>query len=181
MKLEDVYKRQPKVIDDAPFSMLVSNIAWDDYVGRVAIGKILGGQVQVADMVYRVLKNGVRQRCKITKVVEYSGMQTNDTAIGVAGNIVGLAGFEEVDIGETICAKEDQPALPFVEIDPPTIRMEFAVNDGPFGGRDGKLVTSRQIRERLVREQKSNISIQVEDSERAGVFYVCLLYTSRCV
>jgi GTP-binding protein len=162
----------PAVVENAPFTMLVSNIGWDDYVGRIAVGKIIGGQIQVGDNMFRVLKNGTRQRLKITKVVEYAGMSTNDTAVGVAGNIVGLAGFEDVDIGETICAEENQPALPFVEIDPPTIRMEFAVNDGPFGGRDGKLVTSRQIRDRLMREMKSNISISVEESERAGVFYV---------
>jgi GTP-binding protein len=163
----------PPVADEsAPFTMLISNIAWDDYVGRIAIGKIIGGQVTTGDMIYRVQKNGARERCKITKVFEYSGTQTNDSTLGVAGNIVGLAGFTDLDIGETLCAQEDQAALPFIDIDPPTIRMEFAVNDGPFVGREGKLVTSRQIRERLDREQKGNISIHVEESERAGVFYV---------
>jgi GTP-binding protein len=162
----------PQVDPAAPFTMLVSNIAWDDYVGRIAIGKILGGEVRAGDTVFRALRDNARERCKITKVFEYSGGQTNDSALGVAGNIVGLAGFTDVDIGETLCATEEQPALPFVEIDPPTIRMEFAVNDGPFVGRDGKLVTSRQIRERLDREQKGNVSIHVEESERAGVYYV---------
>ncbi len=172
--LETILERipAPQVVDNAPFCMLVSNIGWDDYVGRVAIGKILAGEVKTGDTVYRVSKSGARERCKITKVFEYSGTQTTDSAVGVAGNIVGLAGFTDIDIGETLCAQEDQAGLPFVEIDPPTIRMEFAVNDGPFGGRDGKLVTSRQIRERLEREQKSNVSIQVEESERAGVYYV---------
>ena len=166
------YIPPPEADDNAPFAMLVSNIAWDDYVGRVAIGKILGGEVKTGDNVWRVRKDGIRERCKITKVFEYSGTQTNDSAVGVAGNIVGLAGFTDVDIGETICANEDQPALPFIEIDPPTVRMEFAVNDGPFAGRDGKLVTSRQIRERLEREQKGNVGIKVEESERTGVYYV---------
>ncbi len=162
----------PKIEESTDFAMLVSNIGWDDYVGRVGIGKIFSGTISVGETVFRVRKDGVRERCKITKVFEYSGTHTTDTATGIAGNIVGLAGFEDVDIGETICVKEEQPSLPFVEIDPPTIRMEFAVNDGPFAGRDGKLVTSRQIRERLMKEQKSNISIHVEESERAGVFYV---------
>jgi len=162
----------PETVDNAPFTMLVSNIGWDDYVGRIAIGKILGGEIKTGELIYRVLKDGTRERCKVTKVFEYSGTQTNDTALGVAGNIVGVAGFVDVDIGETLCAQEDQPALPFIEIDPPTIRMEFAVNDGPFVGREGKLVTSRQIRERLEREQKGNVSIFVEESERAGVYYV---------
>jgi GTP-binding protein len=166
------YIPPPKADEAAPFTMLVSNIGYDDYVGRIAIGKIIGGQVTTGDQIFRVLKNGTRERCKITKVFEYSGTQTNDSALGVAGNIVGLAGFTDIDIGETLCAQEDQPALPFVEIDPPTIRMEFAVNDGPFVGREGKLVTSRQIRERLEREKKGNVSIFVEESERAGVYYV---------
>jgi len=166
------YIPPPEADESAPFTMLISNIAYDDYVGRIAIGKIIGGQVTTGDQIYRVLKNGTRERCKITKVFEYSGTQTNDSALGIAGNIVGLAGFTDIDIGETLCALEDQPALPFVEIDPPTIRMEFAVNDGPFVGREGKLVTSRQIRERLDREKKGNVSIFVEESERAGVYYV---------
>lgn len=166
------YIPAPKTEESAPFSMLISNIAWDDYVGRIAIGKIAGGQVTTGDQIFRVMKSGVRERCKVTKVFEYSGTQTNDTTLGVAGNIVGIAGFTDLDIGETLCAQEDQPPLPFIDIDPPTIRMEFAVNDGPFVGREGKLVTSRQIRERLEREQKGNVSIFVEESERAGVFYV---------
>jgi len=166
------YIPAPVADESAPFTMLISNIAYDDYVGRIAIGKIIGGQVTTGDQIFRVLKNGTRERCKITKVFEYSGTQTNDSALGIAGNIVGLAGFTDIDIGETLCAKEDQPPLPFVEIDPPTIRMEFAVNDGPFVGREGKLVTSRQIRERLDREKKGNVSIFVEESERAGVYYV---------
>jgi len=172
--LETILSYIPPPVADpaAPFTMLVSNIAWDDYVGRIAIGKIIGGQVTTSDMIYRVQKNGTRDRCKITKVFEYSGTSTNDSALGISGNIVGLAGFTDLDIGETLCAREDQPPLPFIDIDPPTIRMEFAVNDGPFVGREGKLVTSRQIRERLDRESKGNISIQVEESERAGVFYV---------
>jgi len=172
--LETILSYIPPPVADpaAPFTMLVSNIAWDDYVGRIAIGKIIGGQVTTGDMIYRVQKNGARERCKITKVFEYSGTQTNDSTLGISGNIVGLAGFTDLDIGETLCAQEEQQALPFIDIDPPTIRMEFAVNDGPFVGREGKLVTSRQIRERLDREQKGNISIHVEESERAGVFYV---------
>ena len=95
-------------------------------------------------------------------------VSSNESEKGEAGNIVGIAGFDEVNIGETLCETEDQTPLPFVQIDPPTKQMQFAVNDGPLAGRDGKLVTSRQIRERLLREMKTNISIQVEDSNRAA-------------
>ena len=171
---ETILERIPAPEADAEgdFRMLVSNIDWDDYVGRVAIGKVLSGSIQTGDTIYRVLKEGTRERCKITKVFEYTGLKTSESIKGEAGNIVGISGFEEVDIGETLCAKEDQEALPFIDIDPPTIQMQFAVNDGPLAGRDGKLVTSRQIRERLFREMKTNVSIQVEDSETSGVFNV---------
>ena len=162
----------PEADVEGDFKMLVSNIDWDDYVGRVAIGKILSGSVETGGRIFRINRDGKRERVKITKVFEYTGLSSNESEKGEAGNIVGIAGFDEVDIGETLCATEDQAPLPFVEIDPPTIQMQFAVNDGPLAGRDGKLVTSRQIRDRLFREMKTNISIQVEDSESSGVFNV---------
>jgi GTP-binding protein len=158
---------------DEPFHMLVSNIDWSDYVGRIAIGKILGGRVAVGDPVC-VLRyaDGRRFRAKITKVFEYSGLGTSESASGVAGNIVGLSGFEDIDIGDTLAANEDAHALPFTQVDPPTLEMQIAVNDGPLVGREGKLVTSRQIRDRLYKEAKTNISIKVEDTQYAGVFNI---------
>ncbi len=162
----------PDVRLEGEFQMLVSNIDWDDYVGRVAIGRIEQGQVKKGDQVYLAAKDGSRRRAKITKVFEYSGLAVNQSAEGVAGNIVGVAGFEDVDIGVTLCGGEETPVLPFVDIDPATIQMEFAINDGPFAGKEGKYVTSRQIRDRLVRETRTNISIEVEDTAEAGVFRV---------
>ena len=162
----------PEANVEGDFKMLVSNIDWDDYVGRVAICNMLSGTLETAGLIFRINRDGKRERVKITKVFEYTGLSSNESEKGEAGNIVGIAGFDEVDIGETLCATEDQAPLPFVEIDPPTIQMQFAVNDGPLAGRDGKLVTSRQIRDRLFREMKTNISIQVEDSESSGVFNV---------
>ncbi len=157
-----------------PFHMLVSNIDWSDYVGRIAIGKILGGKVAVGDTVFALRHaDGKRVRAKITKVFEYSGLGTQETAVGgVAGNIVGLSGFEDADIGDTLTADENGHALPFTQIDPPTLEMQFCVNDGPLVGQEGKLVTSRQLRERLFRELKTNVSISVEDTDKAGVFNV---------
>ncbi|MDQ1258163.1 MAG: GTP-binding protein [Candidatus Hydrogenedentes bacterium] len=157
-----------------PFHMLVSNIDWSDYVGRIAIGKILGGQVAFGDTVFTIrFSDGKRIRSKITKIFEYSGLTTSETAVGgVAGNIVGLSGFEDIEIGDTLTADENGHALPFTQIDPPTLEMQFCVNDGPLVGQEGKLVTSRQLRERLFRELKTNVSIYIEDPERAGVFNV---------
>jgi len=158
---------------DEPFHMLVSNIDWSDYVGRIAIGKILGGKAAVGETVWIVRKSDTRRtRAKLTQIFEYSGLGTSETPAAIAGNIVGLAGFEDIDIGDTIAANEDAHPLPFTEIDPPTLEMQFCVNDGPLGGRDGKFVTSRQLRERLLRESKSNVSIKVNDTDKAGVFNV---------
>jgi GTP-binding protein len=154
-----------------PFHLLVSNIDWSDYVGRIAIGKILGGTGKIGDTVHVIRNaNGARVRAKITKVFEYSGLGTSESAAATAGNIVGISGFEDIDIGDTITADENGHALPFTQIDPPTLEMQIGVNDGPLVGTEGKLVTSRQVRERLFREIKTNVSISVEDSDRAGVF-----------
>jgi len=156
-----------------PFHMLVSNIDWSDYVGRIAIGKILGGKVSVGDSVFAIRHaDGKRIRAKITRVFEYSGLGTQETEAGVAGNIVGVSGFEDADIGDTLTADEAGHALPFTQIDPPTLEMQFCVNDGPLVGTEGKLVTSRQLRERLYHELKTNVSIKVEDTDKAGVFNV---------
>lgn len=166
------YIPSPDANPEGDFQMLVSNIDWDDYVGRVAVGRITSGSVKKGDTVYRVREDGMRVAGKVTRMFEYSGLGSQDSAVGEAGNIIGLAGFEDVNIGETLNGTAELDALPFVAIDPPTISMEFSINNGPFGGRDGKNVTSRVIRDRLMRETRTNISIQVEDTDKAGVFRV---------
>ncbi|MBT44220.1 MAG: translational GTPase TypA [Deltaproteobacteria bacterium] len=162
----------PQVDAGAPFRMLVSNIDWDDYVGRIALGRVESGEVRKGDALWLLRLDGSTVHSTITKVFEYAKLGTQDAAVGEAGNIVGLAGFEDVDIGETLAASEQAEVLPFVAIDPPTVQMQFAVNDGPFAGRDGKNVTSRAIWDRLQREVKTNVSIEVSESEQAGVFNV---------
>jgi GTP-binding protein len=157
-----------------PFHMLVSNIDWSDYVGRIAVGKILGrhrdGLVTTSSS--SATADSKRIRAKISKVFEFTGLGTRETDTAVAGNIVGLSGFEDVDIGDTLTADEAGHALPFTQIDPPTLEMQFCVNDGPLVGKEGKLVTSRQLRDRLFRELKTNVSIYVDDSDKAGVYNV---------
>ena len=161
----------PESDPNAPFKMLASNISWDDYVGRVAMGKVQSGSVKKGDSVFRLRKDGTTQRGKVTKVFEYSSLSNQESAEGVAGNIVGVAGFEDIDIGETLSADGDAEALPFVAIDPPTVKMQFSINDGPYGGREGKHVTSRAIKDRLDRELQTNVSIEVADTDK-GVFEV---------
>ena len=157
-----------------PFHMLVSNIDWSDYVGRIAVGKILAGTIKVGDPMFVIRHNesGKKVRSKVTKIFEFTGLGQREVETANAGNIVGLAGFEDVDIGDTLDVREEAHALPFTQIDPPTLEMQFSVNDGPLVGQEGKLVTSRQIRERLMRELKTNVSIYIDDADRAGVFNV---------
>ena len=162
----------PQIEDDPNFRMLVSNVDWSDYVGRIAVGKVLSGKVKAGDPVWRLAGNETFPRAKVTKVFEYTALSTQDLTEGVAGNIIGVSGFDEVDIGETLCGTPEGKALPFVQIDPPTIMMSFSVNDGPLAGRDGDRVTSREIRERLFREARTNVSIKVEDGEESTEFRV---------
>ena len=162
----------PPIVEVGSFRMLVSNIDWDDYVGRMAIGRILSGAVDQGQIVFALRKDGSKQRVKITKMKTFSGLATDVVSSAVAGDIVGLAGFDDVDIGDTLSADENVEPLPFIELDPATVQMEFSVNNGPLSGKDGKKVTSRQIRERLTRETQSNISISVEDTDKSTTFLV---------
>lgn len=164
----------PKAEVEGSFEMLVSNIDWDNFVGRVAIGKVTRGNVKLGDKVFLLGKNPGDKATpvKVTKVFQYTTLTTSDSVEGIAGDIVGISGFEDVDIGQTVAGAADAPALPFVAIDPPTIVMQFAVNDGPLAGREGEHVTSRKIRDRLDREQKMNVTISVKDTDTAGIFDV---------
>ncbi len=171
---ETIIKHVPPPHADpkAPFQMIVSNLDWSDYVGRIAIGRISGGSVKMNDSIVCIHKDGRRERATVTKVLAFSGMRTSDSVDGEAGNIVAIAGFEDLDIGETLCDTEEREALPFVELDPPTIQMQFCVNDGPLAGRDGKFLTTRQLRERIYKETRTNISLKVEDTNLPNVFTI---------
>ena len=162
----------PDIEDGSDFRMLVSNVDWSDYVGRIAVGKVLSGSVRIGDPVWRLSGKNEPERAKVTKVFEYSALSTNDASEGVAGNIIGLSGFEEVDIGETLAGDAEAERLPFVEIDPPTVMMTFSVNDGPMAGREGDRVTSREIRDRLLKEARTNISIKFEETADSTEFRV---------
>ncbi len=166
------YIPAPEADLDAPFKMLVSNVGWDDYVGRIALGKIASGCVRDGDTLFCARTDGTRARGKVTKIFEYTGLKTHESGHGEAGTIIGIAGFAEIDIGETLMASESDTALPFIQLDPPRIEMFIRANDGPLLGREGKLLTSRQIRDRLYRELRTNISIQVEDTQESGAFRV---------
>jgi len=162
----------PEGDPDAPFQLLITNIDYNDYIGRIATGKIFNGKVTAGETVALVTRNGAVQRGRISKLLGYEGLQQVEISEAFTGDIVTIAGFDEVGIGETIAAADSPSALPYVSIDEPTIAMNFIVNSSPFAGREGKLVTSRNIRERLDRELRTNVSLRVEDTGNPDTFLV---------
>jgi GTP-binding protein len=162
----------PAKSGDPFFQMLVSNLDYSEYLGRIALGRIVSGRVSVDDSVVCVHRNGERARGTVTALFTYDGLQQIQVQHASAGDIVGLTGFEDIFIGETLTDREERAPLQFVDIDPPTIRMRILVNDSPFAGRDGRFVTARHIKERLVRETRTNVSLEVGDTETAGAFEI---------
>jgi GTP-binding protein len=162
----------PTISSDPFFQMLVSNLDYSDYLGRIVLGRIVSGRVAAGDSIVCIHRDGRRERATVTALFTYSGLEQMEIKQAIAGDIIGLAGFEEVYIGETLTDCEERVPLQFVDIDPPTIRMQILVNDSPFAGRDGKFVTARNIRERLLRETRSNVSLQVNETETASAFEI---------
>ena len=162
----------PNVSSQPFFQMLVSNLDYSDYVGRIALGRIVSGRVTVGDSIVCIHRDGRAERTTVTTLFSYAGLEQVEIKEAAAGDIVGLTGFENVYIGETLTDREDRAPLQFVDIDPPTIRMHIVVNDSPFAGREGKFVTARHVRERLVRETRGNVSLQFNDTETAGAFEI---------
>jgi len=162
----------PRAHASEGFQMLVANLDYSDYLGRIAFGKIYSGKVKVGDPAVCLHANGEKTNGKITMVYHFEGMKRIEVKEAHAGDIVGITGFEDVFISETIVDNADRPALPSKPIDPPTIQMEFAVNDGPLAGQDGKLVTARHIKERLTKELRTNVALRVADTSDPKVFAV---------
>ena len=162
----------PPRSDHNYFQMLVSNLDYSDYLGRIAYGRITSGRIHVGDQGVRIAKDGRRERSSITAIFSHQGLAKIEVKHASAGDIVGITGFEDAFIGETITDTEDRIPLAFVDIDPPTISMGICINDSPLAGRDGKLLTARQIRERLVRETRTNVGIQFADTDTAGHFEI---------
>lgn len=158
--------------EDGEFQMLVSNIDYDEYTGRIAIGKIQRGQATVNMPVTVCTSDGKTSQGKITKLFTYSNLDRIPVSHGGVGDIVAISGLPNINIGETICSLGFPEPLPFVEIDKPVLSMTFSVNDSPFAGKDGDFVTSRHLRDRLYRELLSNISLDVQDTDSTEAFTV---------
>ena len=154
------------------FQLLVSNLDYSDYMGRIAFGKIVEGQLKVGESAICRHGNGKITKGKITMLYHFEGMKRIEISEAGAGDIVGVAGFENVFIGESLCDSEARASLPYIPIDPPTIQMEFAVNDGPLAGQDGKLVTARHIWDRLVKEIRTNVALRIAQTSDPKIFSV---------
>lgn len=162
----------PKCEDDAPFQMLVSNIDYDEYTGRIAVGKIERGKINVNMPLSICRHDGKVTHGKATKLYTFEGLKKTPADEVGAGDVVAISGIADINIGETVCDTNTPDPLPFVKIDDPVLSMTFSVNDSPFAGQDGKFVTSRHLRDRLFRELDSNVSLRVEETDSTESFIV---------
>jgi len=163
---------QPAVDEDAPLQMLVTTLEHSDYLGRIAVGKVFAGTVCEAQPVTVIDNNNHHTQQKVARLYEFYGLGRRETQTVLAGDICAIAGLDPVDIGNTIACAQEPSALPVAAIDEPTMSMTFRVNDGPFAGRDGKLVTGRHIKERLEKELQHNLSLRVEPGSNTDEFVV---------
>jgi GTP-binding protein len=156
----------------SPFQMLVTTIDYNDYLGRLGIGRIHRGTIKLGAPMKIIHRDGAPEDARVTKIYTFDGLKRVETNEASAGDIIALAGMEDVDIGETIAEAVDPTPLPFVAIEEPTLSMNFMVNNSPFAGLEGKYVTTRHLGERLARELRSNVSLRIELTDSPDVFKV---------
>lgn len=176
MKLlfEEIVKEIETPVGDpeAPLQVLFSNIEYDDYMGRIGVGRVIRGSVKAGDTVALCRKDGKTSNVKIAKLFMYKGLKRTEVESASVGDIIQVAGISDLEIGETACSVDRIEPLPFVKIDEPTLSMNFMVNNSPFAGKDGKFVTSRNLRDRLFKEVMTNVSLRVEETDSADTFKV---------
>lgn len=163
----------PEQISDAPFKMLVSSVDWNDYVGRIAIGRVEQGAIKTnQEIVLMDRKGKQKSKAKATKLFTFNGLNREPVEQAEAGDIIALAGYEAVEIGDTLTHISDPTPIEYYDIDQPTMAMYFRVNNSPFAGREGDYVTSNMIKDRLQKEIRTNVSIRVEQTDNPDIFKV---------
>ena len=162
----------PNCDEEGPAQMLVSNIDYDDYVGRIAVGRVERGIIKVGMPVSICGKEDKISQGRIAKVYTHVGLNKVEVEEGKAGDIIELAGIPDINIGDTICDFNNPEKIPFVDIDEPTVSMTFSVNNGPFAGKEGQFITSRHIRDRLFKELDRNVSLRVKETDSPDSFEV---------
>ena len=166
------YVPGPRSHPGKPFQMMVLNLGWSDYVGRLAVGPVVEGEAKKNDRLVRIDKDGKVITLTVVKLQEYRGIEFRDVEVAQAGDIIILAGADEMDIGDTIATQAAPIGLPRVHVDEPTIAMRFTTNTSPYTGQDGKFVQSQRIKERLFKEAKYNVALKVEETADADTFVV---------
>jgi len=178
---ENIYPLLDTILEHAPapqgdpdgkLQFLVSNIDYDDYIGRIAVGRVERGTLTRGMAAVLCKTDGATQNVRINKLFTFRGLKRIEAETVEFGDIAAIAGIQDVNIGETVCDPEAVEPLPFVKIDEPTVSMNFIVNNSPFAGREGKYVTSRNLRERLFRELETNVSLRVEETDSTDAFKV---------
>lgn len=162
----------PEGDTEGPFQILFSNIEYDDYVGRIGVGRVERGTFKGGQSAVLCRRDGTQENVKISKLYQFEGLKRVEVEEASFGDLIAVSGIADLNIGETACDPEHVEALPFVKIDEPTISMNFIVNDSPFAGKEGKWVTSRNIRDRLFKEVETNISMRVEETDSTDTFKV---------
>lgn len=157
---------------DEPLQLLITSIDYNEYVGKIGIGKIERGTLKRNQNVAQIKRDGITKNVKVSSLFVYNGLKREDTEEAKLGDIVAISGIADINIGETIADAASPEALPFVDIDEPTLSMNFIVNNSPFAGLDGEFVTSRHLRDRLMKELETNVSLKVEETDSADSFKV---------
>jgi GTP-binding protein len=171
---EAILRHVPPPVGDAakPLQLQVTTLDYSEYLGRIVIGKIHNGVIRMGQQAALVTETSAIVKAKITKLMGFEGLKRIDMEEATAGNIVAVAGFADANIGETITCPQEPQALPLIKVDEPTLQMTFSVNDSPFAGQEGNFVTSRQLRDRLMRELETNVALRVEETDSPDKFLV---------
>ncbi len=162
----------PDADPEGPLRLGISQLDWDDYVGRIALGRVSRGEIRRGSRVLRVRPDGSSNSIEVKKLFQYRGLTRQEIDSAGAGDIVFVAGADEIEIGDTLCADGHPEPFPAIEVDPPTVAMTFVATDSPFRGREGDRITSRQLRERLWREARANVALKVEETDSSDQFVV---------
>ena len=171
---DTIIKAIPAPIDnvDEPLQFQITMLDWDDYVGRIGVGRIYRGSVKVGDNITVMKRDGSKQNFRVTKLFGFFGLKRNEITEAKAGDIIAISGINDIFVGETIASAEDPEALPFLKIDPPTLQMDFVASDSPFAGREGDKVTPKKLEDRLIKQTRTDVSLKVEPTDQINAWTV---------
>ncbi len=164
--------QEPSGDPELPLQMLATTLDWDEYIGRIVIGRVANGRIKTGEEITVVHADSSKENFKVSKLLGFLGLNRIEIQEAQAGDIIAIAGIEHTNIGETIACKETPIALPVIHVDEPTLSMELHVNKSPLAGTEGKFITTRQIRDRLMKEIRTNVAMRVEDTDSADIFKI---------